>query len=399
MPTDRSGRVIVNPNVPMGLKDFAQLYFGEGPTVSKAASNIQFDYPDEAKSHLSRQWDRLGIGQSPEQYFGGMESDQKSALLAKSLAGAEALRQPEAETPYDTLRKPMDLLQAGPDRTSYLMRQIAGNQQSMNLDPQAIANDPDWMELEKLSPLLADKFYQHHSGGVSLAEARAMQKFKVKSKYDTMQTMLNAVQKRAYNNELRQTATGDWEEVGDIPDATSPSGVRKGWLPAHHQTVDMINKIGGPEGLNLMNVKQGLTALAAREAERNGAAASPVVAPTSTVDPNKMPQFEGLPMLFSRMLPAGAPGSTQIPTPGDVPLNRFKSAMNVAGTPELRMLQNLGRRVTGGSAVDTNPTFTDSEAGIASELQMVNSLRLRQGKQPITQEQYQDWLQSRRMQR
>lgn len=87
MPLDRYGRVVVSPNAPMGMAEFAQLYSREGSSPDEAAANIHMNYPMEAKSRMSDAWSDLGINSSPEQYFSNPLNFQKSSAAVSPMSG------------------------------------------------------------------------------------------------------------------------------------------------------------------------------------------------------------------------------------------------------------------------------------------------------------------------
>lgn len=78
MPTNAAGQVIVNPNVPLGLNDFKQIYTGNGATPAQNASNLLFNAPTAGKSYMDDQWSKLGIPQAPEDYFAAQSSSPPS---------------------------------------------------------------------------------------------------------------------------------------------------------------------------------------------------------------------------------------------------------------------------------------------------------------------------------
>lgn len=84
MPIDKYGRVVVNPNLPLGLSDFQQLYTANGMSPDQNASRLWMDSPTEAKSYMSDQWSKLNTGSSPEQYFNNPDN------IAAQLAGRQA---------------------------------------------------------------------------------------------------------------------------------------------------------------------------------------------------------------------------------------------------------------------------------------------------------------------
>lgn len=96
---DRTGRVVVNPNVPLDMGDFARLYGREGSTPQDAASNIFLNYPSEARDHLDNQWSRFNTGNSPEQYF----SDPAHAALLAAASGMppQASSSPSAQPAWN----------------------------------------------------------------------------------------------------------------------------------------------------------------------------------------------------------------------------------------------------------------------------------------------------------
>lgn len=58
----------IDPNIPMGMPDFARLYSAYG-TPDESASYIHMNFPTEAKSLLSERWSAMGMGVGPEEYF------------------------------------------------------------------------------------------------------------------------------------------------------------------------------------------------------------------------------------------------------------------------------------------------------------------------------------------
>lgn len=78
MPTNAAGQVIVNPNIPLGLNDFKQIYTGNGASPAQNASNLLFNAPEAGKSYMEDQWSKLGIPQAPEDYFAAQASSPPS---------------------------------------------------------------------------------------------------------------------------------------------------------------------------------------------------------------------------------------------------------------------------------------------------------------------------------
>lgn len=77
--------VQVNPNVPLGLNEFAQIYTGNGQTPQQNSSNLWFNAPAEGRSYMEDQWSRLNTGTSPEAYFS--DPAHVAALLAPPQLG------------------------------------------------------------------------------------------------------------------------------------------------------------------------------------------------------------------------------------------------------------------------------------------------------------------------
>lgn len=104
MAVDKFGRVIVNPNIPMEMTDFARLYATEGSTPSDAAGNIHMNYPPEAKGRIAQAWNQFGIRQSPEQYFSDpaniaatLESTKQAPITRNATGGVNVIPGAAAE--------------------------------------------------------------------------------------------------------------------------------------------------------------------------------------------------------------------------------------------------------------------------------------------------------------
>jgi hypothetical protein len=95
MPVDQYGRVIVNPSVPLGMADFAQLYTANGNSPQENSSQMFFDAPSEGRSYIDAQWSKMNRGTSPEQYFAD-PANVAAALATVHPNAASARREPAA---------------------------------------------------------------------------------------------------------------------------------------------------------------------------------------------------------------------------------------------------------------------------------------------------------------
>lgn len=66
---DSRGQTVVNPNVPLGLSDFQNIYTGGGADPKTVANNLWFNAPTAGRSYMEDQWSKLGIPGAPEDYF------------------------------------------------------------------------------------------------------------------------------------------------------------------------------------------------------------------------------------------------------------------------------------------------------------------------------------------
>lgn len=253
----------------------------------------------------------------------------------------------------------------------------------LDLDLNRFKSDEKWLKLYKTAPEQANEIFQQ-SYGITFDDA-------LKTEAARKKFLLDTIQKRVGSNELRQSHTGEWEEMGDLPDPTAPSGTRKGWTPASFQTQDMLRKIGGAEALGLMDVKRGLTALALRQGSGVG---------KETTQENPPPSETASPVVGEPLI--GKVGRGLVNAPSDL-TGLFQSGreglnrnVTIGAATIARKLGNMGRQVfTGGQLQSLNPDMQD----YTSEVELVNNLRARQGRPPITAEQYQAWLETRRASR
>jgi hypothetical protein len=118
------------------------------------------------------------------------------------------------------------------------------------MDVENLLKNQNWNMLYSMDPAKANAIYRTATGDTFDA---ALKKRQEQKKFIT-----DTVQSRISNNQLRQDELGNWVEMQDAPDnspGAMPGATKKNWVPASLQTVDMVNKAGGAEGLGLTSFK------------------------------------------------------------------------------------------------------------------------------------------------
>lgn len=119
----------------------------------------------------------------------------------------------------------------------------------LNVD--SLLKNKNWNMLYAIDPDKANAVYKNISGGDTFDVA-------LKKRQDQKKFITDTVHSRISNNQLRQDELGNWVEMQDAPDnspGAMPGATKKSWVPASLQTVDMVNKAGGAEGLGLTSFK------------------------------------------------------------------------------------------------------------------------------------------------
>lgn len=119
-----------------------------------------------------------------------------------------------------------------------------------SMDVDTLNKNNSWNMLYAVAPDKANMLYKNATGksyDAALKERENQKKF-----------VLKTVQDRIASNSLRQGVTGDWEELMDAPDnsPTAQAGAtKKQWVPASYQTIDLVKRAGGPEGVGVSSFK------------------------------------------------------------------------------------------------------------------------------------------------